>query len=362
MASISEREKREIEAANAAGNTRSSLFGLWLLPSSELGGLLQAGRLRAPDARRPDDPETVEGAGEPGRPRQEDAEAGCRPHGRGDRQAREEAAVMGHSTGACWRRCSRVETYGGHRGDRSASSAAFCLAGFRAQGRGPVPGQPRYRGRAITLTLDQFSYGWANALDEEEAKRLYDTYHVAGSGIALAQMADANLNLDRVEGRHEEPRSGPAADPRRGEGPRFPGRSPTPPTSGRRGTRASPRSRRCPTAALADHRPRVAGGRSDRARFRQAVRPGQADPDRLRGGADVPGRCSSGCCGRRSVEVVRSGGCHVMRPMMRRNARPRAIQRADRIDQVEVGKHQDVEEPGAGGGPRASRRSRSRIS
>jgi hypothetical protein len=25
--------------------------------------------------------------------------------------------------------------------------------------------------------------------------------------------------LDRVEGRHEEPRSGPAADPRRGEGP-----------------------------------------------------------------------------------------------------------------------------------------------
>ena len=41
-----------------------------------------------------------------------------------------------------------------------------------------------------------------------------------GSGIALAQMANANLNnpLDRVEGRHEEPRSGPAADPRRGEG------------------------------------------------------------------------------------------------------------------------------------------------
>jgi DNA primase len=53
---------------------------------------------------------------------------------------------------------------------------------------------PRYRGRAITLTFDQFKYGWTNALDEDEAKRLYDTYHVAGSGIALAQMGNANLN------------------------------------------------------------------------------------------------------------------------------------------------------------------------
>ena len=29
---------------------------------------------------------------------------------------------------------------------------------------------------------------------QDEAKRLYDAYHVAGSGIALAQMANANLN------------------------------------------------------------------------------------------------------------------------------------------------------------------------
>jgi pimeloyl-ACP methyl ester carboxylesterase len=59
---------------------------------------------------------------------------------------------------------------------------------------GPFLLNPRYRGRAITLTFDQFKYGWTNALDEDEAKRLYDTYHVAGSGIALAQMANANLN------------------------------------------------------------------------------------------------------------------------------------------------------------------------
>ena len=38
-------------------------------------------------------------------------------------------------------------------------------------------------------------YCWANALEEKkEAKELYDTFHVAGSGIALAQMGNANLN------------------------------------------------------------------------------------------------------------------------------------------------------------------------
>ena len=53
MASISERESREIEAANASGTTPVVfIHGLWLLPSSwATGGLLRAGRLRAADAR-----------------------------------------------------------------------------------------------------------------------------------------------------------------------------------------------------------------------------------------------------------------------------------------------------------------------
>jgi pimeloyl-ACP methyl ester carboxylesterase len=59
---------------------------------------------------------------------------------------------------------------------------------------GPFLVNPLTRGRAITLTFDQFKYGWANALDEKEAKELYDTFHVAGSGIALVQMGNANLN------------------------------------------------------------------------------------------------------------------------------------------------------------------------
>ena len=31
-------------------------------------------------------------------------------------------------------------------------------------------------------------------MSEEEAKQLYDEYHVAGPGVALMQMANANLN------------------------------------------------------------------------------------------------------------------------------------------------------------------------
>jgi pimeloyl-ACP methyl ester carboxylesterase len=58
----------------------------------------------------------------------------------------------------------------------------------------PVLGNPLNRGRAVTLTFDQFKYGWANALSDDEAKQLYESYHVAAPGVALIQMATANLN------------------------------------------------------------------------------------------------------------------------------------------------------------------------
>jgi pimeloyl-ACP methyl ester carboxylesterase len=58
----------------------------------------------------------------------------------------------------------------------------------------PVLKNPLNRGRAVTLTFDQFKYGWANALGDEESKQLYERYHVAAPGVALMQMANANLN------------------------------------------------------------------------------------------------------------------------------------------------------------------------
>src|SRR5215207_7490807 len=58
----------------------------------------------------------------------------------------------------------------------------------------PVLGNPLNRGRAVSLTFDQFRYGWANALDEAEARELFDTFMVAAPGKPLFQAAMANLN------------------------------------------------------------------------------------------------------------------------------------------------------------------------
>jgi pimeloyl-ACP methyl ester carboxylesterase len=81
------------------------------------------------------------------------------------------------------------------RGDRPGGlPRRSASAGLGAQGGGPVLRNPRTRGRAITLTFEQFKFGWANASDDKEAKELYDRFHVAGSGISLAQMGNANLN------------------------------------------------------------------------------------------------------------------------------------------------------------------------
>jgi pimeloyl-ACP methyl ester carboxylesterase len=58
----------------------------------------------------------------------------------------------------------------------------------------PVLGNPRNRGRAIPLTFDQFRYSFANAVSEDEAKDLYDTFAVPAPGAPLFQAAAANLN------------------------------------------------------------------------------------------------------------------------------------------------------------------------
>ena len=200
MASMSERENREIEAANAAGNTPVVfIHGLWLLPSSWANWadfFEQAGYAPlTPDW--PDDPATIE-------------EARANPDAFAKKTLTQVAdhtteiinaldkkpAVMGHSTGGLLAqmlagRGLSVATVaidpGPFRGVLPLPASALKVAG-------PFLVNPRTRGRAITLTIDQFKYGWANALDEKEAKELYDTFHVAGSGIALAQMGNANLN------------------------------------------------------------------------------------------------------------------------------------------------------------------------
>ena len=58
----------------------------------------------------------------------------------------------------------------------------------------PVLGNPANRKRAIPLSFEQFRFGFANAVSEEEAKKLYKTFAVPASGVPLFQAAAANLN------------------------------------------------------------------------------------------------------------------------------------------------------------------------
>jgi pimeloyl-ACP methyl ester carboxylesterase len=200
MATIAERETQQIEAANASGRTPVVfIHGLWLLPSSwdNWVGLFEENGYAGVTPNWPDDPKTV-------------VEARAEPEVLANKNLAQVAdhtadvigklskkpAVMGHSTGGLL-----AQIIAG-RG-LSAATVAIDPGPFRGvlplplsalKSASPVLKNPANRGKAVTLTLDQFKYGWANALSDEEAEQLYETYHVAAPGIALNQMANANLN------------------------------------------------------------------------------------------------------------------------------------------------------------------------
>jgi pimeloyl-ACP methyl ester carboxylesterase len=85
----------------------------------------------------------------------------------------------------------------------AAASVAISPAPFRGvlplpfsslRSASPVLKNPANWNRAVPLTFEQFRYGFANAVDEDEAKELYLGYSVPGPGEPLFQAAAANLN------------------------------------------------------------------------------------------------------------------------------------------------------------------------
>lgn len=58
----------------------------------------------------------------------------------------------------------------------------------------PVLGNPANRRRTVTLTFEEFRYGFANAVSEEEARHLYETVHTPAPGRPLFQAATANID------------------------------------------------------------------------------------------------------------------------------------------------------------------------
>jgi pimeloyl-ACP methyl ester carboxylesterase len=200
MASVTQREAQQIEQANASGRTPVVfIHGLWLLPSSwdRWVQLFEESGYAALTPSWPDDPETVADARADPDVLARKTLAQVADHtadviGRLDRKP----AVMGHSTGGLL-----AQIIAG-RG-LSAATVGIDPGPFRGvlplpittlRSAWPVLRNPLNRRRAVMLTLGQFKYGWANALSDEEAKQLYDDYHVAAPGVALMQMANANAN------------------------------------------------------------------------------------------------------------------------------------------------------------------------
>jgi pimeloyl-ACP methyl ester carboxylesterase len=197
---ITERENQQINEANASDRTAVVfIHGLWLLPSSwdSWTQLFQEAGYATLAPSWPDDPDTVE------RARADPQVFAKKTVGQVAAHVQEviekltgKPAVIGHSFGGLL-----AQIIAG-RG-LSAASVAIDPAPFRGvlplpisalRSAMPALSNPANRGRAITLTFDQFRYGWANAVSDEEAKQLYETFHVAAPGAPLFQAAAANLN------------------------------------------------------------------------------------------------------------------------------------------------------------------------
>ncbi len=197
---ISQREREQIDRANSSKATPVVfIHGLWLLPSSWANweDLFHEAGYAPLTPDWPDDPASVEAARANPAALAKKTLKMVADHTTDVINALDKKpAVMGHSTGGllaqmlAGRGLSAVTV----AIDPGVFRGVLPLPGSVLKGVGPFLINPRTRGRAITLTFKQFKYGWANALDEAEAKKLYDTYHVAGSGISLAQMGNANIN------------------------------------------------------------------------------------------------------------------------------------------------------------------------
>lgn len=191
---------QQIEQANAVERTPVVfVHGLWLLPSSWdrwAAHFEQAGY--APVSLSwPDDPETVK-------------EANAHPEVMAGKTVGQVADHLTELIGTLTRKPAIIgHSFGGlltqilaGRG-LSAASVAIDPAPFRGvlplpisalRSSAPVLSNPANRNRAVPLTYDQFRYGFANAVGEEEARELYETFAVPAPGAPLFQAATANLN------------------------------------------------------------------------------------------------------------------------------------------------------------------------
>lgn len=195
---ITDREAQEIEAANAAGSTPAVLIhGLWMLAGSwdAWRPLLEQAGFAPVAADWPGDQPTVEAA----RANPESV-AGVTVGRTADHVAEVIAAlhakpvVIGHSFGGL------LAQIAAGRG-LSIATVGIDPAPFRGvlplplsalRFAMPVLANPANRTKAISLSFEQWHYGWTNALTEDEGRRLYEAHHVPAPAAPLFGAAVAN--------------------------------------------------------------------------------------------------------------------------------------------------------------------------
>lgn len=209
-------ERQQVDRANATGlQPVVFVHGLWLLPSSwdRWAAVFEENGYTAVTPGWPDDPDTVEEAHA-----HPDVFANQTVGKIADHVAgivgglRRKPALIGHSFGGLL-----VQMLAG-RG-LSSATVAISPAAFRGviplplsalRSAWPVLANPANRHRAVPLTFEEFRYGFANAVSEEDARGLYGQFAVPGSGAPIFQAAAANFNpWTEVQVDTERPDRGP---------------------------------------------------------------------------------------------------------------------------------------------------------
>jgi non-heme chloroperoxidase len=215
-ATISDHDAEQIERANATGLTPAVfIHGLWLLPSSwdRWATLFEQAGYAPLTPGWPDDPATVEQANANPEVFAGKSVGDVADHfGAVIDRLTKKPVVIGHSFGGL------ITQIIAGRG-LAAVSVAIDPAPFRGvlplpisalKSARPVLGNLANRHRAVPLTYDQFRYAFANAVSEDEAKGLYETFAVPASGEPIFQAAAANLNpWTEVKVDSENPDRGP---------------------------------------------------------------------------------------------------------------------------------------------------------
>ncbi len=197
---ITVHDRAAIDRANASGLTPVVfVHGLWLLASSweRWQALFEEQGYTTLAPGWPDDPDTVEEANQdPEVFANKSIKQATDHYVAVIEQLRMRPAVIGHSIGGLI--AQRLAGLG-----VAAVTVAIDPGPFR--GVLPLPlsalksasvviGNPANYHRAVPLSFEQFRFGFANAVSEEEAHALYETYAVPASGVPLFQAATANVN------------------------------------------------------------------------------------------------------------------------------------------------------------------------